>query len=184
MPETTVVTPEQPIEAKKQSTSFVVTATGAKQVLIPPDIPRYEPSWFSERERYLLEKGWEKDSAPTVLPSYRDPKGSQLKGELRKVKDLPNKGDDLNPTTPLFQFHVPPNSYSYTLEEALDIQRRRDAAGDDGPSPLDRLATCEQRCNDLQRELEAVKGRIKILLTSSHLTFEGLKLGLRELIGL
>ena len=93
------------------------------------------------------------------------------------------KGDDLNKTMEVRQFFVPPATFSFTLEEAVDIQRRRDAHGGEGPSPLERLDTCENRCNDLARELEQTKARIKLLLTTQHLTFDGLKLGLKELIG-
>ena len=152
-------------------------------MVVPPDVPAYNPAWLSEREEYLSSRGWEKEGDRTGLPTFRDPKGSLLKGELRHVADLPNNGYDLNKTIPVHQYHVPPAVYSFTLEEAIDIQRRRDAQGDDGPSTLERLGVCEQRCNALEREVEQTKARIKALLTSHHITHEGLRLGLRELIG-
>lgn len=162
---------------------YVTAETGAKQVLCPANVPGYDLKWFSEREAWLLSKGWEKEPAASGLGTYRDPKGSRLRGELRDVKELPVKGDDLRKTETLRQFHVPPLSYSFTLEEALDIQHRRDAFGNDGPSLQDRLGSCEQRCNKLEDELEQFKARVKALLTTHQLSYEGLRLGLRELIG-
>lgn len=154
----------------------------AKQTVCPPDVPQYNPEWIDQREKYLLGRGWERDHA-TGLPTYRDPKGSKLAGEMRVVGMLPVKGDDLRKEEPLRQMHVSAHSYSFMLEEALDMQRRRDATGDDGPSPLDRLASCEDRCNELSRQLEQFKGRVQAILSTHHITFEGMKLGLRELIG-
>ena len=168
----------------KEKHERLVADLRARQQTCPPDAPRYDPEWFTARERYLLEHGWEKELAETGIPTYRDPKVSCLQGEYKLVAELPNKGDDLHPTIPVRQFHVPSASYSFTIEEALDIQRRRDATGTGGPSPLDRLGIVEQRCNDAERQLAQLKGRIKGLLTSHQLTFEGMKLGLKELIGL
>lgn len=162
---------------------YLTTPTGAKQVLCPPETPAYNPEWLSERERYLLENGWEKEPSIQGLPTYRDSKGSKLQGEIRKVKDLPNKGDDLNPTFPLFQFHVPPATYSFTLEEAVDMQRRRDATGDGGPTALQRLEATEQRCNRLEQELQDVKGRVKAIIHNRQISLDGVRLALRELVG-
>lgn len=162
--------------------THIVTPAGFKQTVCSPSLPQYDQGWFSERERYLLEQGWEKDTA-AGMPTYRDPKGSQLKGEMRVVGELPVKGDDLKKTEPLRQFHVPPATYNFTLEEALDIQMRRDAQGDSGPSLQDRLGECEQRCNKVERELLQFRARVRGLLTTPQLSFEGMKLGLRELIG-
>ena len=165
-------------------TTYVTTASGAKQMLCPPDLPSYDPGWLSEREKYLFSRGWEVERGLSSIPTFRDPKGSRLRGELRDVKTLPNKGDDLHPTITLRQFHVPPTTYTFTIEEALEIQRRRDRAGDSGPTPLERLDIVEQHYNTLERELGQCRARIKALLTSQHLTFEALKLGLRELVGI
>ena len=162
---------------------FVTTDSGVRQPVFPADVPRYDPTWFGERERYLLEKGWEKEPVQSGLPAYRDPTTSRLRGEYRLVGELPVKGDDLKKSIPVQQFHVPPANFSFTLEEAVEIQRRRDAAGCDGPTPLDRLGACEQRCNELERQVEQYKARIRSLLTAPQITLEGLKLGLRELIG-
>lgn len=155
----------------------------SKQVVCPANVPAYNPEWLTERETYLLSRGWEKDPAAAAIPTYRDPKGSKLKGEKRFVKNLPVKGNDLKKEEALYQFHVPPMTYSFTLEEALDLQRRRDAFGETGESLQDRLGACEQRCNELEGELARVKGRVRALLTTHELTHEGLRLGLRELIG-
>jgi len=166
------------------SPGFITTVTGARQMVFPPDVPQYNPTWLSQHEQYLLGEGWEKEGERTGLPTYRDPKGSRLNGELRTVVELPNKGDDLHKTITVQQFHLPPATYSFTLEEAVDIQRRRDAHGDDGPTPLERLSATERRCNELERELVQTKARIKALLLTHQLTHEGLKLGLRELLGI
>ena len=168
---------------KHAELSSLITESGVKQVVCPPDIPKYAADWVSPREEYLISRGWEKEGESAGLPTYRDPRGSRLKGEYRKVGELPVKGDDLKKSIEVHQFHVPPATFSFTLEEAVEIQRRRDAHGGEGPSPLERLDTCEHRCNDLARELEHTRVRIKILLTTNGITFEGLKLGLRELIG-
>lgn len=145
-------------------------------------MPQYNPEWFDERERYLLSRGWEKEGA-SGLPVYRDPKGSKLQGEMRIVGMLPIKGDDLRKEEPLRQMHVPSATYSFTLEEALDMQRRRDALGDQVSSPLERLGVCEQKCNELAMALEKYKARVKAILHTQQITFEGMKLALRELIG-
>lgn len=155
----------------------------ARQTVVPANVPKYDPKWFSEREGWLLSKGWERDPASAGIPTYRDPKGSKLKGEYRIVKDLPVKGDDLRKSEPLKQFHVPPLSYSYTLDEALYIQQAREVDGEVLPSIQDRLSAAEQRCNELELDLERFKGRVRTLLTTHQLTHEGLRLGLRELIG-
>lgn len=172
-----------PKPAAEAGQQFVTTATGVKQTLCPPNAPQYDPTWFDERERYLLTRGWEREEVNAGLPTYRDPKGSRLRGEMRHVADLPNKGDDLHKTKPVYQFHVPATTYSYTLEEALDMQRRRDVTGGDGPTPLERLGACEDRCNDLEEKLERIRARLNMLLKAHPISLEGLKLGLRELIG-
>lgn len=145
-------------------------------------MPQYNPEWVDQREKYLLSRGWERDHA-TGLPTYRDPKGSKLQGEFRVVGTLPHIEDDVKTEKPLKQFHAPPASYSYTLEEALDMQRRRDSFGEDGVSTLDRLAICEDRCNELSRQLEQLKARVKAAVNTPQITLEGLKLAVRELIG-
>lgn len=154
----------------------------AKQVVCPADVPAVNPAWVDEREKYLFSRGWEKD-AGTGLPTYRDPKGTKLQGEVRVVGMLPHIEDDVKTEKPLRQMHVHPASYSFTLGEALDIQVRRDAAGDGGPSPLDRLGACEDRCNDLSRELETLKARVKAVITTPHITPQGMKLALEKLVG-
>ena len=161
----------------------ITTPSGVKQVLCPPEVPAYNPQWLNEREQYLYSRGWEKEAAQSGLPTFRDPKGSRLGGEVREVNQIPVRGDDLRKTEPVRQMHLPPATYSFTLEEAMEIQRRRDAHGDNGPTPLERLGTCEQRCNLLERELDQTRARIRTLLTAHPISLEGLKLGLRELIG-
>lgn len=164
--------------------TYITTETGAKQLLCPPNVPEYDQNWLSERERYLLDHGWERvGSANSGLPTFRDPKGSRLQGEVREVGTLPNKGDDLHPTIPIRQLHLPPAPYEFTLEEAVDVQRRRDRAGDQGPTPLERLDVLEKKNNDLSRDLDQFKARIQILLSTEHMTLEKMRLGLRELIG-
>lgn len=160
----------------------ITTASGHSQIVCPPDVPQYDQEWINPREQYLFAKGWERDPASGNLTTYRDPKGSMAKGEYREVATLPVKGDDTTKTMVIQQYHVPPACYSFTLEEALDIQRRRDAAGESGETPLDRLATCETRCNELARQLEQFKARVALLLTTPQMTHEGLKLGLRQLL--
>ena len=175
-----VLTEQSPPQA---AASFITTVTGAKQPICPPDVPEYNPSWLNEREQYLVSRGWEKEGLPSGMPSYRDPNGSRFRGEMRDAAELPVKGDDLKKTEIVRQMVVPPAGYNFTLEEALDIQRRRDAVGNPGASTLDRLGSCEQKCNVLEQQLEQTRARIRMLLSSTHLTFEGLKLGLRELVG-
>ena len=163
--------------------TYVTTDTGAKQVLCPAEVPAYDLDWLRQCETYLVNHGWENDgNSPSGLPTFRDPKGSRLRGEFREVATLPNKGDDLHPTITVRQFHVPPAPYSFTIEEAVGMQRRRDKAGDSGVSSLERIDVLELRCNGLNRELEQLKAQIGTLLTSHQLTFEGLKLGLRAVI--
>lgn len=170
-------------ETSAPPAEYATTASGARQPVCLPDAPKYDPAWFSERERYLLERGWEKEPTQSGLPTYRDPTTSRLKGEYKVVGELPVKGDDLKKSAPVQQFHVPPAAFSFTLEEAVEVQRRRDALGTAGPTPLDRLGACEQKCNELERQVEQFRARVRTLLTSPQITFEGLKLGLRELIG-
>lgn len=172
------------VRAEPPKPTYVTAANGQPQQCFPPNVPTYNPIWLNQHEEYLASRGWEKDGDRVGLPTYRDPKGSKLQGELKVVAELPNKGDDLHPTITVRQMHLPPATYSFTLEEAVDIQRRRDAHGDNGPTPLERLDEVEKRCNDLQRDLEQTKARIKILLTTPQLTYEGMKLGLRELVGM
>ena len=66
-------------------------------------IPDYAALYFS-----LLEQ-WGREIGATHLlhGTYRDPKGSHLKGEMRVVGEMPVKGDDLRKTPPQRHFHVP-----------------------------------------------------------------------------
>lgn len=144
----------------------------------------YDAEWLNERTQYLLARGWERDTANTSgVPTFRDPKGSRLGGELRDAVELPNKGDDLNKTIKVQQLHLPPAPFTFTIEEAVSIQRRRDAVGDSGPSPLDRVAVLEKKNNDLQLELDRLKGRLRLLLAAQHQTPASLKLAIREALG-
>lgn len=162
----------QPLDERLQS----------KQFVCGPDAPRYSSEWVDRQEKYLFGRGWERDYT-TVLPTYRDPKGSKIQNEVKVVGMLPVRGDDLRKEEPLRQVHVYPMSYNFTLEDALDMQRRRDAAGDAGPSPLDRLHACEEKCGELARELERLKVRVRGVLATPQITFEGMRLALKELIG-
>lgn len=158
----------------------------AKQVLCPPDTPKYNPPWLNERENYLFERGWEKEcSANGGLPTYRDPKGSRLNGEVLHCADLPNKGDEMNPTRPLFQLHLPPAFHNFTLEEALAVQTRRDQAGETGETPLERLEKVEIRCNNAETEIKRIKSTIKglILNKDNQMTLPLLRLKLRNMFG-
>ena len=166
---------------EKEERTYTTTPTGAKQLVCPPDIPKYNPPWVNEREQYLVSKGWERDGGSGGLPTVRDPKGSRLQGEMRDAVVLPNRGDDLHPTTLIRQLHVPPAVYSFTLEEALAVQTRRDEVGEVGPTPLERLDVLERAYNDLSRQLDQFKARVKGLL-ATDISHEKLKLGLRELV--
>lgn len=162
--------------------TFTITPTGAKQLLCPADVPKYDLSWLDEREQYLLSHGWEREGAGVSgLPTFRDPRGSRLNGEVLDVRELPNRGDDLHKTTTLRQLHLPPAPFSFTVEEAVAIQRLRDAVGSSGSSPLERISTLEGRCNALELELERTRGRIKMILAADQPTLEAVKLALREL---
>jgi hypothetical protein len=156
---------------------FITTPSGHQQVVLPSLVSPYVNA---EQEAWLLGRGWERDPASGGIPAYRDPKGSKLKPELRPIKTLPTvdgKGETLH------QLVLPPGTFSFSLGEALEIQRRREETGDTGPSLLDRLGECEQRCNDLQDQLARLRGRVKAILAARQMAPEAVLVGLRELIG-
>lgn len=153
----------------------------ARQKLCPPDTPKFNPPWVSERENYLFSNGWEKEPSITGgLATYKDPKGSRLNGEVKFVKNLPNKGDDLNPNKPLHQLHLPPAFNSFTLEEAVDIQARRDAAGEGGVTMQERVEALEKSNNDKSDEVRVLKGIIKSVIVKRDINADGLKMLLRK----
>lgn len=156
--------------------------TGVKQLLCPADVPQFSPGWLSEREAYLISRGWEREGGGEGrFATFRDPKGSRANGELQHIRDLPKRGDDLHKTEPLRQLCIPPASYSFTVEEAVNIQRLRDAAGTGGPTPLERLDASEKRCVELEQRLDHVRGRISMILNANHPSLESVKMALREL---
>lgn len=156
-----------------------------KQYVVPPDLPKVDYERLSQEERSLFEKGWEREVQSNGVPVYYDPKGSRLPGEYQDAVTIPNpnRADEVNRTIVIRQFVVPPATYSFTLWEALDIQRRRDLSGDDGPTPLTRLAECEKRCGETERELGRLRGKIDSILSGRNLSTEGIKAALRELVG-
>jgi hypothetical protein len=151
----------------------------AKQLQCPPDTPKYNQSWVSEREKYIFERGWEKQPSSTGgLATYKDPKGSRLNGEVKHIRDLPNKGDDLNPKKPVHQLILPPAFHSFTLEEAVEMQARRDQAGEGGLTPLERLEAVEIECNKAYDEVRRIKASVKGILINQSLTQQGIRMGL------
>lgn len=154
-----------------------------RQYIVPPDLPRVDYEKLSDEEKYLFSRGWEREVQSTGVPVYHDPKGSKSAGELKDAATIPNpnRADEINKTIVVRQFVVPPATYSFTIWEALDIQRRRDLNGDNGSTPLTRLAECEKQCNEMERELGRIRGRIKTIISGQNLSVEGIKTALREL---
>lgn len=156
-----------------------------KQYVIPPDLPKEDHEKISAEEKFLFSRGWEREVQSSGVPVYHDPKGSRLGGEYKDAAEIPNpnRADEINKFITIRQFVVPPATYSFTLWEAVDIQRRRDLNGDNDPTPLMRLAECEKQCSEQERELGRLRGRIDALVTTHQLSHVGLKAALRELIG-
>lgn len=90
--------------------------------------PQNFPSHLSysvEGEKYLLSKGWVKVSTNDVTGRslWNDP-NVKTDSEMKTVALIPSKEGK---PQELRQLHVPPSQWDYGLEEAVFIQREREA---------------------------------------------------------
>jgi hypothetical protein len=109
-------------------------------------------SYVEETEQILKEAGWEQVSKNEVtgLSLWADPCGVNSKPRPVTRVELPNLPPKEGPPTVIFQTTGDPIPWDYTTEQAMAIQKQRDAFGDN-PSPLSRLQALQKEY-DTQRD--------------------------------
>ncbi|MDE2100672.1 MAG: hypothetical protein KGL39_25735 [Patescibacteria group bacterium] len=143
----------------------------------PPLGSPVDPVYQKVVREYLSGAGWEE----IATDHWRDPKAAgSVRGEKQTIRILTEK--DGKTDWPLQQLVVSVPNVAITTQEALSVQRMRDAANErDGqPTPLERIDQLERQVDerdDLLRNIAAELGaiskrRIPDVKTPDHLRAE------------
>lgn len=102
------------------------TAKEPAKEVIPPTTPPLSAmeEWSNSCKAYLLRRGW-KEVCMGARVVWSDPMGvNRPKGKLTHEGTLPAQGGG---SENLMQWHGPPCPWTYGLEQAVAIQKSRDA---------------------------------------------------------
>lgn len=173
--------PQQPQrqDSPKGSATATATTVAAGTVASPPTNPLPSRNWLEEAEFYLSSKGWERTGTnERGFSAWRDPAGSSRQAEPTIEINLPAVGGQGMET--IRQHVVGPLYWEYSIEEAITIQKQRDAFVKEYQSPLDRLASLERLYNSLIQDRKRLVASLQDALNNPKLSSEGFKSLVRQ----
>lgn len=117
---------------------------------VPSLVAPVRDDWRNDVEMYLKSRGWlQAGIDERGLSLWSDPASKDQKSELRQAVTLPVAGGGKEIIS---QWHGPPVTWCYRMDEAILIQRQREAAGE---TIQDRIARKELELEEMKAQLPA-----------------------------
>jgi hypothetical protein len=116
------------VPTTRGDTSSPVTATSATADATTPEGHVVSRDWLAQAEEYLSRTGWQKLGVnERGLAVWQDPQGAQdPRGQKQPTVKLPIVGGG---EEQIYQCVLPPATWTYTTDDAMQVQRGRDRAG-------------------------------------------------------